>query len=91
MWRFSTQAENFNSVKRVEKIDIMWGFSSLAEKFSSRTEFSRLFSVTVSEAAVRRCSVRQVFLKILQNLLENTCVRVSFLIKLQVSCLFKTG
>ena len=29
------------------------------------------------------CSVRKVFLKISQNLLENTCVRVSFLVKLQ--------
>ena len=31
----------------------------------------------------RRCSVRKVFLKISQNLQENTCVAASFLIKLQ--------
>ena len=36
-----------------------------------------------SEAVVRRCSVREVFLEISQNSQENTCVRVSFLIKLQ--------
>ena len=42
-----------------------------------------------AEAVARRCSVRKVFLKISQNSLENTCARVSFLIKLQASGLFK--
>ena len=36
-----------------------------------------------TEAAARRCSVEKVFLKISQNSPENTCARVSFLIKLQ--------
>ena len=36
------------------------------------------------EAVVRRCSVKKFFLKISQNLQENICARVSFLIKLQV-------
>ena len=35
------------------------------------------------EAVVRRCSVKKVFLEISQNSQENTCARVSFLIKLQ--------
>ena len=35
------------------------------------------------EAVVQRCSVRKVFSKISQNSQENTCARVSFLIKLQ--------
>ena len=35
-----------------------------------------------SEAVVRRCSVKKVFLQILQNSQENTCARASFLIKL---------
>ena len=35
------------------------------------------------EAVVRKCSVRKVFLQILQISQENTCARVSFLIKLQ--------
>ena len=34
------------------------------------------------EAAIQRCSVEEVFLEILQNSQENTCARVSFLIKL---------
>ena len=33
------------------------------------------------EAVVQKCSVKKVFLKLLQNSQENTCVRVSFLIK----------
>ena len=37
-----------------------------------------------SEAVVRRCSVKKVFIEILENSRENTCARVSFLIKLQV-------
>ena len=37
----------------------------------------------VKETVNRRCSVKTVFLKILQNSQENTCARVSFLIKLQ--------
>ena len=36
-----------------------------------------------TEEVVRRCSVRKMFLKILKNSQENTCARVSFLIKLQ--------
>ena len=36
----------------------------------------------ILEAIVQRCSVKKVFLKIPQNSQENTCVRVSFLIKL---------
>ena len=36
-----------------------------------------------SEAVVRKRSVKNVFLEILQNSQENTCARVSFLMKLQ--------
>ena len=37
------------------------------------------------EAVVQRCSVKKVFLETSQNSQENTCVRVSFLLKLQAS------
>ena len=47
----------------------------------------RNFSIS-SEAVVRSCSVKKVFLKMLQNSQENTCARVSFLIKLQASGVF---
>ena len=37
----------------------------------------------LSEAVAQRCSVKRVFLEISQNSQENTCAKVSFLIKLQ--------
>ena len=37
----------------------------------------------ITEAVAQRCSVKKVFLEILLNSPENTCARVSFLIKLQ--------
>ena len=36
-----------------------------------------------TEAIVRRCSVKNVYLEVSQNLQENICARASFLIKLQ--------
>ena len=41
------------------------------------------FSIKSIEAVVQRCSVEKVFLEILQNLQEITCVRVSILMMLQ--------
>ena len=41
------------------------------------------FQVFVSEAVAQKCSIKKVFLEISQKLHENTCARVSFLIKLQ--------
>ena len=46
------------------------------------TSFSPCDNAT-NRTVIRRCSVKIVFLEILQNLQENTCARVSFLIKLQ--------
>ena len=37
-----------------------------------------------TEVVSRKCSIKKVFFEILQNSQGNTCVRVSFLIKLQV-------
>ena len=41
--------------------------------------------VQTTKAVVQSCSVKKVFLEILQKSQENICTRVSFLIKLQVS------
>ena len=38
-----------------------------------------------TEVVAWRCSVKKVFLEISENSQENTCARVSFLIKLQAS------
>ena len=51
--------------------------------FRQRISMTNQLFLFHSEAVVRRCSVNKVFLKILQNSQENTCDRVSFLIKLQ--------
>ena len=53
---------------------------SMYEK-TARKSFN---DIQMPEAVIRRCSEKKVFLEILQNLKENTCARVSFLIKLQV-------
>ena len=45
----------------------------------------RCFSFYDPEAVIRMFSVKKLFLNILQNSPENTCVRVSFSIKLQTS------
>ena len=42
------------------------------------------YSIQHSEAVVQMCSVKKVFLEIAQHSQENTHIRVSFLIKLQV-------
>ena len=43
------------------------------------------------EAVAQGCSVKKMFLEIFQNLRKNTCVRVSFSIKLQaLGALFAT-
>ena len=39
--------------------------------------------ISLPEAVVRRCSVKKVFSEMSQNSQENTCARVSFLVKLQ--------
>ena len=46
-----------------------------------------LTSCFYSRSSHRRCSIKKMFLKISQNLQENTCVGVSFFIKLQASAL----
>ena len=40
-------------------------------------------NIWVTEAVVQRCFIEKVFLEISQNSPENTCARVSYLIKLQ--------
>ena len=57
-------------------------FVKLEKRFKSVTFES-------TEAVVRSCSAKRVFLGISQNSQENTCARVSFLIKLQALGLIK--
>ena len=50
---------------------------------TNRPAIRRPRRVFLLEAVDQRCSVNNVFIEISQNLQENTCARVSFLIKLQ--------
>ena len=60
-------------------------------KFRVMKQAWRILKLTAltTEAIVRRCSVRKMFLKIQQNLQGNTCARVSFLPKLQACSFIK--
>ena len=57
-------------------------FHTFSQRMTVLLHFSK-FKRT--EAVVQRCSVKKVFLEISQNSQENTCTRVSFLVKLQDS------
>ena len=46
-----------------------------------------MYEYREKEAVVQRCSVKKVFLETSQNWQENTCARVSFLIKMQAETL----
>ena len=50
--------------------------------FSNNTSGVRFYFQNL-ETATRMCSIKKVFLQISQNSQENSCVKVSFLIKLQ--------
>ena len=49
---------------------------------SSNMNLGNIETIVSSEAVVRRCFIKKMFLEILQNSQENTCAKVSFLIKL---------
>ena len=56
--------------------------SSIFSVFSSNFTLQKVF-LPDSKAVCWRCSVKKLFLKVSQNSQENTCAKVSFLIKLQ--------
>ena len=59
-----------------------YSYKMIASRFVFQ-RFSRTLNFHTLETVSQRCSVKKVFLEILQNSLENTCATVSFLIKLQ--------
>ena len=69
----------------VNRQDIVRNWSQ-GEVIGRRGESVKIFVITkfVLEVVTKRYSVKNVFLEISQNLLENTCARVSFLTKMQV-------
>ena len=61
--------------------------AKLGKQTNVNKELSTKIHFILIEAVVQRCSVKKVSLEISQNSQENTCARVSFLIKLQASFL----
>ena len=70
---------------------MFWVFKIFSQTKTDKNNYQttiRQLSINVippTEAVARRCSVKKVFLESSQNSQENTCARVSFLIKLQAS------
>ena len=61
----------------------MIGFQIICSKTAYLERVSDHFQIEgIKEAVAQTCSVKKVFLEISQNSQENTCARVSFLIKL---------
>ena len=78
----------FNELKKGVKVPYRKSFTGkngTLKKVHHRAEILiRLYLSQNPEAVVRRSSVEKVFLEISQYLPQNTCARVSFLIKLRL-------
>ena len=71
-------------IKNIKWIRVMSGITNLTKGvFNAIVPPSMDWGIECSGAVAQRCSLKKVFLKISQNWKENTCVGVSFLIKLQ--------
>ena len=70
-----------------KKMKQIWERKKKHENNSNESDFSEneIPGLNSQEAVVQKCSVKKVFLEILQKSQEKTCARVSFLITLQTS------
>ena len=88
-WNLQNFVACVNISKRSIKISQGYIFKNscieLCLKLFLCVSFSFIFAISFkrTEAVAQRCSVKKVFLKILQNSQEYTCARVSFLRRLQ--------
>ena len=59
-------------------------FMEIVKEKNGKTQFKKCATkyLLLPEAVTQMCSVKKMFLEISQNSQENTCARVSFLIKL---------
>ena len=70
----------------------MIGFQIICSKTAYLERVSDHFQIEgIKEAVAQTCSVKKEFLEISQNSQENTCARLSFLIKLQAPPEKETG
>ena len=68
-------------------LSCIWVIVPVALKLCHHLLYIYTLRFKSAEAVVRRCSVEKAWLEISQNSQENTCARVSFLIKLQAQSL----
>ena len=68
--------------RRVE-LGVGYIFSDITERHQAGEGLLNSSNAWHAEAVAQRCSIKEEFLNISQSWLENTCARVSFLIKLQ--------
>ena len=70
-----------------KKMKQIWERKKKHENNNNESDFSEneIPGLNSQEAVVQKCSVKKVFLEILQKSQEKTCARVSFLITLQTS------
>ena len=76
------QIHSYPILLGVEKCRLPWKDSGSVNLIKVLTADFRL-PVSLLEAVVYNCSVKKVFLEVLQNSQEKTCARISFLIKLK--------
>ena len=84
-----TLAENWKILKKSWKICFVDNLQGADVNGNESVSLENLLKSAINccliEAVDQRCSLKKVFLEILQNSQENTCAWVSFLIKLQAS------
>ena len=82
---------NYSSLKYKKKVRSFYNQNQLfADQIRYSENILTIFRKTqLAEAVVQMYSVKNVFLKPLQNSQENTCARIFFLIKLQATLLKK--
>ena len=67
------------------KYDIDVIINNYVRVYDLKSNRRYIFFLKSTEAVAQRCSVKNLFIEIFQNSYQNTCVRVSFFIKLQAS------
>ena len=67
------------------KYDIDVIINNCVRVYDLKSNGRYIFFLKSTEAVAQRCSVKKLFIEISQNSYQNTCVRVSFFVKLQAS------
>ena len=76
--------DDFSEIDLVYSVFSCWLMTqTVSHDISFKEILSIVLPIAIGRSSHRRCSVKNVFLEISRKSQENTCARVSFLIKLQ--------